>query len=74
MSGAFPRRGHKVLRPAYSILAHRRLQELDIMVMRPLQEALAEYVASLTEAELEEPTDPNLHAGLGRPEAQNESA
>jgi dTDP-4-dehydrorhamnose reductase len=35
----------KVRRPPYSILAHRRLQELDIMVMRPWQEALADYVA-----------------------------
>ena len=40
----------KVRRPAYSILAHHRLQELDIVVIRPWQEALAEYVASLTEA------------------------
>jgi dTDP-4-dehydrorhamnose reductase len=40
----------KVRRPAYSILAHRRLQELDIRVMRPWQEALAEYDASVTEA------------------------
>lgn len=48
----------KVRRPAYSILAHRRLQELDIMIMRPWQEALAEYVASLTEAEPGWATDP----------------
>jgi dTDP-4-dehydrorhamnose reductase len=47
----------KVRRPACSILAHRRLQELDIMVMRPWQEALAEYVASLNEAERGEPTE-----------------
>jgi dTDP-4-dehydrorhamnose reductase len=50
----------KVQRPAYSILAHRRLQELDIMVMRPWQEALAEYVASLDEQERGEPADPKL--------------
>jgi len=56
----------KVRRPAYSILAHRRLQELDIVVMRPWQEALAEYVASLTEAERGEPTDPFQPTGLGR--------
>jgi dTDP-4-dehydrorhamnose reductase len=49
----------KVRRPTYSILAHRRLRELDIMVMRPWQEALAEYVASLTEAVPREPTDPD---------------
>jgi dTDP-4-dehydrorhamnose reductase len=49
----------KVRRPAYSILAHRRLRELDVMVMRPWQEALAEYVASLTEPEPGEPTDPS---------------
>jgi len=64
----------KVRRPAYSILAHRRLQELDVMVMRPWQEALAEYVASLTEAEPGELTDPCRPAGLGRPEVQNASA
>ncbi len=39
----------KVRRPAYSILAHDRLQELGILVMRPWQEALAEYVALLAE-------------------------
>jgi len=44
----------KVRRPAYSILAHRRLLELDIVVMRPWQEALAEYVSSLNDAELGE--------------------
>jgi dTDP-4-dehydrorhamnose reductase len=60
----------KVRRPAHSILAHRRLQELDIMVMRPWQEALAEYVASLTEAEPGKLTDPNQPAGLSRPEVQ----
>jgi dTDP-4-dehydrorhamnose reductase len=43
----------KVRRPPYSILAHRRLQELDIMVMRPWQDALAEYVAWVTESEPE---------------------
>jgi dTDP-4-dehydrorhamnose reductase len=37
----------KVRRPAYSILAHRRLEELGILVMRPWQEALADYVGSL---------------------------
>jgi len=47
----------KVRRPAYSILAHRRLLELDIMVMRPWQEALAEYIASLNEAERGEPVE-----------------
>jgi dTDP-4-dehydrorhamnose reductase len=41
----------KVRRPAYSILAHRRLLELDIVVMRPWQEALAEYISSLNDAE-----------------------
>jgi dTDP-4-dehydrorhamnose reductase len=61
----------KVRRPPYSILAHRRLRELDIMVMRPWQEALADYVASLTEAE---PTDPDQPPDPGRPRAQNESA
>ena len=45
----------KVRRPPYSILAHRRLQALDIMVMRPWQEALAEYVALPTEAVTGEP-------------------
>jgi dTDP-4-dehydrorhamnose reductase len=64
----------KVRRPPYSILAHRRLQELDIMVMRPWQEALAEYVASLTEAEPGELTDSYQPTGLGRPEVQNVSA
>jgi dTDP-4-dehydrorhamnose reductase len=47
----------KVRRPAYSILAHRRLLELDIMVMRPWQEALNEYIASLNEAERGEPAE-----------------
>jgi dTDP-4-dehydrorhamnose reductase len=37
-----------VRRPPYSILAHRRLHELGISVMRPWQEALAEYVAWIT--------------------------
>ena len=64
----------KVRRPSYSILAHRRLRELDIMVMRPWQEALAEYVASLTEAQPGELTDPYQPTGLGRPEVQNASA
>src|ERR1700736_1715893 len=64
----------KVRRPSYSILAHRRLQELDIMVMRPWQGALAEYVASLTEAQPGELTDPYQPTGLGRPEVQNASA
>jgi hypothetical protein len=64
----------KVRRPAYSILAHHRLQELDIMVMRPWREALAEYVASLTEAEPGELTGPNQSTGLGHLEAQKESA
>jgi dTDP-4-dehydrorhamnose reductase len=64
----------KVRRPAYSILAHRRLQELDIVVMRPWQEALAEYVASLTEAERGEPTNLFQPTGLGRTGAQKESA
>lgn len=64
----------KVRRPAYSILAHRRLQELDVMVMRPWQEALTEYVASLIEAEPGEPNDPYQRTGLGRPETQKESA
>jgi dTDP-4-dehydrorhamnose reductase len=64
----------KVRRPAYSILAHRRLQEFDIVVMRPWQEALAEYVASLTEAERGEPTDSFQPTGLGRTGAQKESA
>jgi len=64
----------KVRRPAYSILAHRRLQELDIMVMRPWREALAEYVASLTEAESGGRTDPNQSTGLGHREVQNVSA
>jgi hypothetical protein len=43
-------------------------------VVRGGQEALAEYVASLTEVEPGEPTDPNQPTGLGHPEAQNESA
>lgn len=50
----------KVRRPPYSILAHRRLTELDIAVMRPWQEALAEYVNSLAEG--------------SRSQLQNESA
>lgn len=37
----------KVKRPAYSILAHERLEQLGILTMRPWQETLAEYVASL---------------------------
>jgi hypothetical protein len=41
------------------------------MVMRPWQEALAEYVAALTEVE---PTDHYQPIGLGRPEVQNASA
>ncbi len=49
----------KVRRPPYSILAHRRLAELGIAVMRPWYEALADYVNSLTE--------------VTRPEFQNES-
>jgi dTDP-4-dehydrorhamnose reductase len=64
----------KVHRPPYSILAHRRLRELDIMVMRPWREALAEYVAALTEVEPGEPTDPYQPIDLGRPEVQNASA
>jgi dTDP-4-dehydrorhamnose reductase len=40
-----------VRRPAYSILAHRRLEELGILVMRPWQEALADYVATLPQNE-----------------------
>ena len=64
----------KVRRPPYSILAHRRLRELDIMVMRPWREALAEYVAALTEVEPGEPTDPYQPIDLGRPEVQNASA
>jgi dTDP-4-dehydrorhamnose reductase len=43
----------KVRRPPYSILAHRRLRELGILVMRPWQEALAEYVHSLNSAEMQ---------------------
>ena len=39
--------GGGIKRPAYSILAHRRLEELGVNVMRPWSEALAEYVASL---------------------------
>jgi dTDP-4-dehydrorhamnose reductase len=50
----------KVRRPPFSILAHRRLTQLDIAVMRPWREALAEYVGSLAEGT--------------RPEFQNESA
>ena len=57
----------KVRRPTYSIPAHRRLQEVGIMIMRPRQKALAEYVASLTEAEPWEPTDPNQPTGLATP-------
>jgi dTDP-4-dehydrorhamnose reductase len=64
----------KVRRPSYSILAHRRLQELDIVVMRPWQEALAEYVAWLTKAEPGDLTDRYQPTGLGRPEVQNASA
>lgn len=37
----------RVKRPPYSILAHERLESLGILTMRPWQEALAEYVASL---------------------------
>ena len=37
----------KVKRPAYSILAHDRLETLGVLNMRPWQEALAEYVGSL---------------------------
>ena len=36
----------KVRRPPYSILANNRLQELGVLVMRPWQEALSEYIAS----------------------------
>lgn len=43
----------KVQRPAYSILAHRRLRELGIVVMRPWQEALADYVGLLPELQNE---------------------
>jgi dTDP-4-dehydrorhamnose reductase len=39
--------GGGIKRPAYSILAHTRLGELGVDVMRPWQEALADYVASL---------------------------
>ena len=39
-----------VRRPAYSILEHRRLQDLGILAMRPWQEALADYVESLEPA------------------------
>jgi hypothetical protein len=42
------------------------------MVVRPWQEALAEYVASVTQAEPGEPTDTDSH--LGRPAVQNEPA
>lgn len=56
----------KVRRPAYSILAHRRLQELDIMIMRPWQEALAEYVAALTGAETAGPTQSGNSPGTQR--------
>jgi dTDP-4-dehydrorhamnose reductase len=59
----------KVRRPAYSILAHRRLQELDIMVMRPWQEALADYIASLTQAETREPTERGQATAFDRPSA-----
>jgi dTDP-4-dehydrorhamnose reductase len=38
----------KVKRPAYSILAHTRLEELGILSMRPWQEALSEYIASIS--------------------------
>jgi dTDP-4-dehydrorhamnose reductase len=64
----------KVRRPSYSILAHRRLEELDIMIMRPWQEALAEYVASLTHAEPAELPYPDQPTGLDRPEVQKKSA
>ena len=37
----------KVKRPAYSILAHDRLESLGILTMRPWHEALAEYLGSL---------------------------
>lgn len=37
----------KVKRPSYSILAHRRLQQLDIVAMRPWEEALTDYVRLL---------------------------
>jgi dTDP-4-dehydrorhamnose reductase len=63
----------KVRRPSYSILAHRRLKELDIMVMRPWQEALAEYVAPLIETETEILTDPYQPTGLRRLEVQKAS-
>jgi dTDP-4-dehydrorhamnose reductase len=63
----------KVRRPSYSILAHRRLRELDIMVMRPWQEALAEYVAVLTETEPGALTDPHETITVGRPEVQKAS-
>jgi dTDP-4-dehydrorhamnose reductase len=39
--------GTGVPRPAYSILAHQRLADMGIETMRPWQDALAEYVASL---------------------------
>lgn len=38
-----------VRRPAYSILAPRRLQQLGILSMRPWQEALSEYIGSLAD-------------------------
>ena len=41
----------KVRRPTFSVLAHRRLEELGILSMRPWQDALTEYVASLDHAE-----------------------
>lgn len=37
----------KVRRPSYSVLAQRRLEDMGILSIRPWQEALAEYVASL---------------------------
>ncbi|WP_165774349.1 dTDP-4-dehydrorhamnose reductase [Mycolicibacterium sphagni] len=42
-----------VRRPAYSILSHGNLRKLGILVMRPWQEALAEYVDSLDECQNE---------------------
>lgn len=37
----------KVRRPSYSILAHRRLEELGIMSMRPWRDCLSEYMTSV---------------------------
>lgn len=45
----------KVQRPAFSILAHRRLTELGINAMRPWQESLADYVRLLIEGAQPEP-------------------